>query len=98
MFKGKKMAGHLGDERVTVQNLEVVRTDPERGLVLVHGAVPGSRNGWVMVRDAVKQPLPDGVPMPAGILADAEAAAGAEAAEAGETSGEEAGSGDQAGA
>ena len=55
MFKGKKMAGHLGDERVTTQNLEVVRTDVERGLILVKGAVPGAKGGWVMVRDAVKK-------------------------------------------
>lgn len=64
VFKNKKMAGHLGDERVTTQNLEVVRTDSERGLILVKGAVPGARGGWVLVRDAVKRKLPDGVPFP----------------------------------
>ncbi|MCL5775836.1 50S ribosomal protein L3 [Limibaculum sp. FT325] len=84
VFKGKKMAGHMGDARVTVQNLEVVRTDAERGLLMIKGAVPGSRGGWVTVRDAVKRPAHDGVPMPAAIRA-AEAAAVAEAsAEGGE--------------
>ena len=55
VFKGKKMAGHMGDERVTTQNLVVVKTDVERGLVMVRGAVPGSKGGWVLVRDAVKR-------------------------------------------
>ncbi len=67
VFKGKKMAGHMGARRVTTQNLEVVSTDAERGLILVKGAVPGSRGGWVFVRDAVKRPLPENVPMPAAI-------------------------------
>jgi len=71
VFKGKKMAGHMGAERVTVLNLEVVRTDAERGLVLVRGAVPGSKNGWVLLRDAVKQPAPEGLPMPAAVKAAA---------------------------
>ncbi|KAB7740273.1 50S ribosomal protein L3 [Parvibaculum sedimenti] len=64
VFKGKKMAGHLGAERVTTQNLEVVRTDVERGLIMVKGAVPGSKGGYVLVRDAVKSKLPDSVPTP----------------------------------
>lgn len=64
VFKGKKMAGHMGAERVTTQSLKVVATDVERGLILVHGAVPGSKTGWVMVRDAVKRSLPEGVPFP----------------------------------
>jgi large subunit ribosomal protein L3 len=64
VFKNKKMAGHLGDERVTTQNLKVVSTDPERGLILVEGAVPGVKGGWILVRDAVKTKLPDGIPMP----------------------------------
>jgi large subunit ribosomal protein L3 len=64
VFKGKKMAGHMGAARVTVQNLEVVATDVGRGLVLVRGAVPGSRGGWVTVRDAVKLPVPDEAPVP----------------------------------
>ena len=67
VFKGKKMAGHLGAERVTVQNLQVVSTDADAGVVLVRGAVPGSNGGWVMVRDAVKRKLPDGVPMPGSV-------------------------------
>ena len=56
VFKGKKMAGHLGDERVTTLNLEVVDTDKDKGLLLIRGAVPGSKGGWVYVRDAVKKP------------------------------------------
>ena len=68
VFKGKKMAGHLGDSRVTTQNLQVVSTDAERGLILVKGAVPGAKGGWVLVQDAVKKPLPDSAPMPAGLI------------------------------
>lgn len=67
VFKGKKMAGHLGNERVTVQNLRVVSTDPDRGLILVKGAVPGARGGFVLVRDAVKLPAPEDLPFPAAI-------------------------------
>lgn len=63
-FKGKKMAGHYGAERVTTQNLEVVRTDADRGLILVRGAVPGAKGGWVMLRDAVRRPLPKEAPNP----------------------------------
>jgi len=63
VFKGKKMAGHMGNVRVTTQNLEVVKTDVERGLILVKGAVPGSKGGWVLLRDAVKN-APTGVPTP----------------------------------
>lgn len=69
VFKGKKMAGQMGNSKVTTQNLEVVRTDVERGLIMVKGAVPGSRGGWVTVRDAVKFRLPEGVPRPAAIRA-----------------------------
>jgi large subunit ribosomal protein L3 len=58
------MAGHLGVERVTTQNLRVVQTDVERGLILVEGAVPGVAGGWIYVRDAVKRKLPKDVPMP----------------------------------
>jgi len=54
VFKGKKMAGHMGDERVTTQNLEVVRVDTERNLLLIKGAVPGAAGGAVMVRPSVK--------------------------------------------
>jgi len=64
VFKGKKMAGHMGSERITTQNLVVVRTDTERGLVMVRGAVPGHKGGWVLVRDAVKRKLPDDAPKP----------------------------------
>ncbi len=63
-FKNKKMPGHLGVERVTTQNLKVVRTDPERGLILVEGAVPGVAGGWIQVRDAVKRALPKDAPLP----------------------------------
>ena len=67
VFKGKKMAGHMGAAQVTTQNLEVVTTDDAEGLILVKGAVPGSEGGWVLVRDAVKRALPEGVPFPAGV-------------------------------
>jgi len=80
VFKGKKMAGHLGDERVTSQNLKIVKTDAARGLIMVEGAVPGAKGGFILVRDAVKRKLPDGVPMP-GAIKKREAAA-APAAEA----------------
>ena len=68
VFKGKKMAGHMGDVRVTMQNLEVVKTDITRGLVMVKGAVPGAKGGWVLLRDAVKVAMPDGLPMPAALV------------------------------
>ena len=67
VFKNKKMAGHMGDVRVTTQNLQVVRTDPEKGLILVRGAVPGSKGGWIEIRDAVKASLPDNAPKPAAL-------------------------------
>jgi len=69
VFKGKKMAGQMGSVRVTTQNLEVVRADVERGLLLVKGAVPGSKGGWVTIRDAVKRSAPDGIPMPGSFVA-----------------------------
>ena len=83
VFKGKRMAGHMGNTRVTTQNLQVVSVDVDRGLVLVKGAVPGSKGGWVMLRDAIKKPVhPDAI-FPAARRRDAEAAAeAAEAAEA----------------
>ena len=74
VFKGKKMAGHLGAVRVTTQNLQVVKTDSERGLIMVKGAVPGSAGGWVTVKDAVKKPVPDTVIRPAALKSAAEAA------------------------
>jgi large subunit ribosomal protein L3 len=64
VFKGKKMAGSMGNMRVTTLNLEVVDTDKDRGLVLVRGAVPGTKGGWVLVRDAVKRALPKEAPKP----------------------------------
>ena len=63
-FKNKKMPGHLGVERVTTLNLRVVQTDVERGLLLIEGAVPGAKSGWVTVRDAVKKKLPKEAPKP----------------------------------
>jgi large subunit ribosomal protein L3 len=71
VFKGKKMAGHMGARRVTVLNLEIVATDGERGLIMVRGGLPGSKGGYVFVRDAVKRALPEGVPYPAAIKAAA---------------------------
>ncbi|MEM6638255.1 MAG: 50S ribosomal protein L3 [Pseudomonadota bacterium] len=67
VFKGKKMAGHMGAARITTQNLEVVKTDAERGLIMVKGAVPGSKGGWVTIKDAVKKPAPDGIAYPAAL-------------------------------
>jgi large subunit ribosomal protein L3 len=64
VFKNKKMAGHMGDVTVTTLNLKVVRTDAERGLLLVEGAVPGAKGGIILVRDAVKHPLPKDAPKP----------------------------------
>jgi large subunit ribosomal protein L3 len=85
VFKGKKMAGHMGAERVTTLNLQVVLSDAEKGLIFVRGAVPGSKGGWVLVRDAIKKKLPDGLPFPAALKSDA-----APAQEAQETVAEEA--------
>jgi len=67
VFKGKKMAGHMGAERVTVQNLSVVRTDADQGLILLSGSVPGHKGAWVEISDAVKAALPEDAPFPAGI-------------------------------
>ncbi len=67
VFKGKKMAGHMGAKQVTIQNLEVVSCDGERGLILVRGAVPGAEGGWVTLKDAVKRRLPEGLPFPAAL-------------------------------
>jgi large subunit ribosomal protein L3 len=83
VFKNKKMAGHYGNERITTQNLEVVRTDPERGLILLKGAVPGAKGGWVMLRDAVRKGIPQNAPKPGAFrLPDASAGADASAEEA----------------
>ena len=75
VFKGKKMAGHMGAARVTTQNLEVVKTDSARGLIMVKGAVPGSKGGWVTVKDAVKKPFPENAILPAALKSAAEEAA-----------------------
>ena len=64
VFKGKKMAGHMGAERVTTQNLRCCDTDGDEGLILIEGAVPGSKGGYVLVRDAVKKALPEDAPFP----------------------------------
>ena len=85
VFKGKKMAGHMGAARVTTQNLEVVRTDADRGLIMIKGSVPGSKGGWVTVKDAVKKKAPEGLPFPAGLKSVAAEASVADApAEGGE--------------
>ncbi|QFT91884.1 50S ribosomal protein L3 [Roseovarius sp. THAF9] len=89
VFKGKKMAGHMGAARVTTQNLQVVKTDADRGLIMVKGAVPGSKGGWVTIKDAVKKPFPESAILPAALKSAAaeaekaaEEAAAAAAAEA----------------
>lgn len=87
-FPGKKMAGHMGDRQVTVLNLEVVQTDAERGVILVKGAVPGSKGSWLLLRDAVKRPAPDNLPKPAAILAPPAGGETSPAAPAAETGGE----------
>jgi large subunit ribosomal protein L3 len=74
-FKNKKMAGHLGAERVTVQNLEVIAADAERGVLLVKGAVPGSKGGYVLVNDAAKRKPPADLPFPAALRGGEPAAA-----------------------
>jgi len=68
VFKNKKMAGHMGARNRTQQNLEVVRTDPIRGLLFIKGSVPGHKGSWLTVQDAIKLPRPDAAPYPAGIL------------------------------
>ncbi|MFA8388091.1 MAG: 50S ribosomal protein L3 [Pelagibaca sp.] len=106
VFKGKKMAGHMGAVKVTTQNLQVVKTDAERGIIMIKGAVPGSKGGWVTVKDAMKKPTPENVILPAALRsageeakrlaeeaaaqAAAEEAAAAEAAAAEQAAAEEA--------
>lgn len=72
VFRGKKMAGHLGDEQVTVQNLQVMSVDDEQGFVFLQGAIPGMEGGYVEVRDAVKHKMPAKAPVPAAVKAAAE--------------------------
>ena len=67
VFKGKKMAGRMGNARVTVQNLQIVKVDDTRGLILIKGAVPGAKGGYLLVSDARKHPLPADAPSPAGL-------------------------------
>lgn len=74
-FKNKKMPGHMGDRRITTQNVKVVKTDVERGLILIQGSVPGSKGAWIMIKDAVKKPVPANAALPGSF----------EAAAAGET-------------
>jgi large subunit ribosomal protein L3 len=71
VWKGKRMAGHMGQTRITTQNLEVVSTDEDRGLILVKGAVPGSKGSWIVVRDAIKAGIPENAPRPAAVRAAA---------------------------
>jgi len=82
VFKGKKMAGHLGTERVTTQNVQVVMIDDSRNLVLVKGAVPGSKNSYVRISDALKRALPASAPYPAAQVKAAEAKQEAQVVEA----------------
>ena len=88
VFKGKKMAGHMGGVRQTIQNLKVVATDGERGLIMIKGALPGAKGGFVLVRDAMKRPLPADVPFPTAGAAE-ETPAEETPAEAGDPSAEE---------
>jgi large subunit ribosomal protein L3 len=83
-WKNKKMAGHMGADQVTTQNLRVVQTDVERGLILVEGAVPGFAGGWISVRDAIKKPLPKDAPNPGKFRVHAEASTAPAAAPKGE--------------
>ncbi|HEY4472709.1 MAG TPA: 50S ribosomal protein L3 [Stellaceae bacterium] len=69
-FKNKKMAGHLGAARVTTQSLRIVSADPERGVLMIMGAVPGSKGGWVLIKDAAKRKAHEGLPFPAALRGD----------------------------
>ncbi|WP_082224062.1 50S ribosomal protein L3 [Pseudorhodobacter wandonensis] len=83
VFKGKKMAGHMGSARITTQNLQVIKTDSDRGIIMVRGAVPGSKGGWVTIKDAVKKAVSENAIFPAALRsAAAVAKAAAEAAAA----------------
>ncbi|MBO6604109.1 MULTISPECIES: 50S ribosomal protein L3 [Rhodophyticola] len=106
VFKGKKMAGHMGAAKVTTQNLQVVRTDADRGLIMIKGAVPGSKGGWVTIKDAVKKPFPENAILPAALKSaaaeaarlaeEAAAAAAAEEAAAAEAAAAEAAAAEEA--
>jgi large subunit ribosomal protein L3 len=82
VFPGKRMAGHMGDVRCTTQNIEVVRVDADRGLILLKGAIPGPKGGWVMIRDAVKVAAPKDAPKPGALRGAKEASKGEAKAEA----------------
>jgi len=73
-FKNKKMPGHMGDRRITTQNVKVVKTDVERGLIMIQGSVPGSKGAWIQIKDAVKKPAPQGAAFPGSFKAAAEVA------------------------
>ena len=73
VFKGKKMAGHMGNRKVTVQNLEVFGVDPDQGLIMIKGGVPGPKGGWVRVTDSIKKALPKDAPYPAAVVKAGEA-------------------------
>ena len=73
-FKNKKMPGHMGDRRITTQNVKVVKTDVERGLIMIQGSVPGAKGAWIMVKDAVKKPAPKDAQFPGSFKAAADVA------------------------
>tara|TARA_R110002124_G_scaffold63350_42_gene173532 strand:- start:39719 stop:40420 length:702 start_codon:yes stop_codon:yes gene_type:complete len=73
-FKGKKMPGHMGDRRITTQNVKVVKTDNERGLIMIQGSVPGAKGAWIMIKDAVKKAAPQGASFPGSFKPAAEVA------------------------
>ena len=81
VFKGKKMAGQMGNKRATVQNLEIVSVDDDRGVLFIKGAIPGAKEAWIEITDAVKVSMPEDAPVPAGIRRSADAAAAADAPE-----------------
>ena len=83
VFKGKKMAGQMGAVRNTTQNVEVVSVDDEDGVILLCGAVPGPKNGWVLISDAIKAAIPADAPFPAGLLGAVSPSDANEAADAG---------------
>lgn len=85
VFKGKKMAGHLGAEKVTTQNLKVHATDVENNLILVEGAVPGAKGGFVILTDAVKKKMPEGLPLPAAVSSAGTPKGSAKSSEKGES-------------
>ncbi|AIL12570.1 50S ribosomal protein L3 [Candidatus Paracaedimonas acanthamoebae] len=82
VFKGKKMAGHLGCEQITTQNLQIFATDVEKGLILVRGNIPGGEGSYVVIKDAIKKARPENAPYPASLMAKKEASAKAESASA----------------